>query len=162
MSKRQPPADKSHDKTISHGTLYAYDKIGCRCGECTEVYRSDRVMKRRARAARATPQSVPHGLNGYAGWMCRCEICCAAHNAYTEANRSRIYANLQRRHAHAIEGAVNHGKVWTGAEMEVASRPDLTDSDVAEMLGRSIWAVINVRQRMRSEPKYQRVLGTQN
>lgn len=55
--------------------------------------------------------------------------------------------------------ARNHGKQWTGPELEIASRPELTATQAAKMLGRTHVAVRAARQKLRREPKWARVAG---
>ena len=37
---------------------------------------------------RADPSIIPHGLNGYVSWGCRCGVCRTARAAYDRANRA--------------------------------------------------------------------------
>jgi hypothetical protein len=55
--------------------------------------------------------------------------------------------------------AKNFGKEWTGPELEIALRDDLTAAEVAEMLGRSLQAVHTVRWRATTEPRVRDLLG---
>lgn len=65
-------------------------------------------------------------------------------------DRKRSSANTQLR-----ASASRHGLEWTGPEMAVADRTDLTHRQVAAMLGRSLYAVRSVRRRLqREEPRY--------
>lgn len=54
------------------------------------------------------------------------------------------------------------GYQWTGPEMEIAEREDLTAMQAGLMIGRSLYAVVGMRHRIRNEPKLQRVLGAQS
>lgn len=47
---------------------------------------------------------------------------------------------------------------WTGAELELLERNDLTYQQIATMTGRTYDAVHAAKKRLRLEPKYQRVL----
>jgi hypothetical protein len=49
------------------------------------------------------------------------------------------------------ETAERHRQEWTGVELEIASRPDLTARQVAEVLHRTLSAVRNMRQRLNSD-----------
>jgi hypothetical protein len=53
------------------------------------------------------------------------------------------------------------GYQWTGPEMEIIERDDLTARQAGLMIGRSIFAVQRRREAIRNEPKLQRVLGAQ-
>lgn len=55
--------------------------------------------------------------------------------------------------------ARNHGKQWTGPELEIASRPELTATQAAKMLGRTHVAVRAARQKLRRDPKWASVAG---
>lgn len=41
--------------------------------------------------------------------------------------------------------ARNHGKEWTGPELELISRKELSSSQLATMLGRSLYAIKSQR-----------------
>jgi hypothetical protein len=43
------------------------------------------------------------------------------------------------------ERAMNHGKAWTGPELEIATRPGLAATEAALILGRTVGAVYGVR-----------------
>lgn len=69
--------------------------------------------------------------------------------------RRRELASFLAQNAESASSAANHGKVWTGPELEMAVREDLAHKELARMLGRSIAAVSTARNRARREPKYQ-------
>lgn len=58
-----------------------------------------------------------------------------------------------RSHAH------RHGYQWTGPELEIASRTDLSSQTVSVMTGRTLRAVQSMRDRLRHEPKLQQLAG---
>lgn len=158
---RQPPEDRSSDPSINHGTRYAFDKRGCRCEACTHAHREYRALRRRALAT--TPSDlIPHGLLGYSNYMCRCEVCIAASAEWRATNHQARLRQAKRRNATSLDSARKHGQQWTGAEMEIASRRDLTDIEVGRMLGRTVSAVMTMRFKIRHDPKYQRVVGSQS
>jgi hypothetical protein len=148
MSKRLRPGEWS-DRTITHGTPYAYDKCGCRCSDCVVAYRAYRRDKREQRATRAT--EIPHGHIGYVGWLCRCEVCRKANTSVTQIYRTRHNeaARVDARH---------HAEEWTGPQLEIALRDDLTARQAATMLGRTVMAVQNIRNK-RETPKIAWLLG---
>lgn len=61
--------------------------------------------------------------------------------------RAREYARDYRRReqAKSLEGASNYYKAWTGPELELILRRDLTAPQAAEMLGRTVAAVRRMR-----------------
>lgn len=63
-------------------------------------------------------------------------------------------ARLRALNNETLQTAKRAGREWTGAEMELIMRDDLTVKDMAVMLGRSYWAVVNRRQLIRrGDPK---------
>jgi hypothetical protein len=58
-----------------------------------------------------------------------------------------------------LERATNYGKQWTGPELEVALREDLTATQAAEMLGRSFNAVVTARVKATRDPRYTKLAG---
>ena len=51
------------------------------------------------------------------------------------------------------ESASHHGEPWTGPQLELAARDDLTAVQVAPMLGRTVAAVRMMRAKLREDPK---------
>ena len=52
--------------------------------------------------------------------------------------------------------------LWTGPELEIIEREDLTAMQAGLMIGRSRAAVTHMRSAIRREPKWQRMLGAQS
>lgn len=52
-----------------------------------------------------------------------------------------------------IDTARNHRKQWTGPELEILGRADLTHRQAADMLGRTLYAVRHQRYWMRVDPR---------
>jgi hypothetical protein len=52
------------------------------------------------------------------------------------------------RQADAKAKAHRNGMQWTGPELELASRTDLTSNEVARMLGRTLYAVKAMRHKL--------------
>jgi len=89
------------------------------------------------------------------------------------SNRERYAGSAERRKKHAAQSmkalvkrqaklsdqAVNARKMWTGPELEIAAREDLTTSQVAAMLGRSWHAVDKMRGKIRTDPRKARMAG---
>jgi hypothetical protein len=155
--KRRPPC----------GTLAKYDR-GCRCDACRAATRQASADWRRtirgrlsvqtshtqsrAKAQTAAPDRIPHGLSGYLNYLCKCEVCTtAARKAGGEWQRST--------NARLLDQARRHNSQWSGPELELASRTDLSASQVAEMVGRTLWAVQTARRRLRDEPSQQWLAG---
>lgn len=136
-----------------HGTLGMY-RSGCRCSQCTATSRG--VAKRsrvRARERLKTgSDQIEHGVEGYNYWGCRCEECKEAAAASTRRRRGAYQSRT-------LSQARNYGKEWTGPELELAARTDLTAEEVASMLGRTYAAVARMRERLQREPKYANVAG---
>lgn len=101
------------------------------------------------------PEDIPHGTaSGYRFWGCRCEPCVVA-------QKSKVQALAKRRNDATREVAHHHNHLWTGAELEVAARADLTAKQVAVMLGRTVSAVHTKRRLMENDPKTIRFAGVQ-
>lgn len=115
-----------------------------------------------------TPENTGHRPDG--GRWCR-----ACHNDVTA--RSRVEhpdVEQRRRRERYLSGADdkrleerkrsndlsrdvarNHAKQWTGPQLEIAARLDLTDADVAAMTGRTVRAVETIRGRLKDDPRLQ-------
>jgi hypothetical protein len=81
---------------------------------------------------------------------------------YAEQQRqrdARAHRTRKRDNAIMVDTARRHGRMWTGPELEVASRDDLTAEQAAVMLGRTLFAVETARRRLRQEPRYQSLAG---
>lgn len=133
---------------VSHGTTARYTNYGCRCDQCREA---NRLRLRTYRTeARTGVKSPPHGTQtGYTHYGCRCVACTEAGLAYYK----RVSAKFTRVNARIAMTAVNHGKEWTGPELELLVRDDLTARQVAAMLGRSPMAVGAMRRKVRTGRK---------
>lgn len=154
----------------SHGTTAGYRR-GRRCDLCRAANAQRHRKLRAERAKRARGASFEHGPSGYINWGCRCVICTKAHSArilpavlrYQEANREKVNRrNKTRRHveqARTLETASRHGFQWTGPELELAARRDLTAAQVAVMIGRTRDAVQNMRKSLKTEPKIINLAG---
>ena len=159
---------------IPHG-VNGYANYCCRCDVCRDAANAagrerwannprdeqgrarhaERTRRYRERnVAQSDAASVPHGINGYANFQCRCEVCVKANSTYS----------LKRNRA-SMAVATNAGKPWTGADMQIAVEVDdqgryvRTESAVAEMLGRSNAAVKMLRRRCSRDPRYLAAAG---
>lgn len=63
------------------------------------------------------------------------------------------------KNSQTLENATRHRYPWTGPELEIAARKDLTDMEVAQLLGRSRYAVQNARARLERDPRYRDLAG---
>jgi hypothetical protein len=78
--------------TAEHGTPLSYRR-GCRCDACRQVH-AEYKRELRYRRARLTPYAeIPHGLNGYQNYLCRCATC---REANTACMREQQANRLQR------------------------------------------------------------------
>lgn len=57
------------------------------------------------------------------------------------------------------EGARNHKKEWTGPELEIAARDDLSTREAAEKLGRTFRSVQTMRRKLKLDPRKARLAG---
>lgn len=69
------------------------------------------------------------------------------------AIRQQIMAQYRADQAETLPQARRYGYMWTGPELELASRDDLTSKQVALMTGRTLSAVVNVRHRLSTDPR---------
>jgi len=111
-----------------------------------------------------------HLLRKDAGKVPRCHGCqiravlavrkkrAAVDAEFKRALRKRGDRNRARTNSRTAETATNLGKQWTGPELEIAARSDLTAQEVALMLGRTLYAVKHARRKLK-EPKWAEVAG---
>lgn len=146
--------------SVPHGR-YGYTNYGCRCAVCAKAHSEQ--MRRDRRRRTASSDHAPHGtLSGYMGWCCRCQECRLAYRSATslpEWRRSRARYQ-QARNDDSRSAAHRHGYQWTGPELELALRPDLTCPQLAAMLGRTIVAVKHMRRRLKVEPLLDIIAGS--
>lgn len=116
---------------------------------------------------RRMPLSAKHGGPGM--WQtrgCRCEVCVEGRREYRRKHEfGRLSADEQasaleeiggvraRLQAESAKTARRSGGRWTGPELELVARDDLTVSELAERLGRTFHAVSHVRAALR-DPKH--------
>lgn len=73
--------------------------------------------------------------------------------------RREDQARRDRRYKETLEQAHRHRYQWTGPELELADRKDLSAMQVAQMTGRTIKAVKAMRSKLRVEPRLQNLRG---
>ena len=148
--------------TWKHGRS-GYRKRGCRCDVCraaNAAWARERRRRRRELLSDGAVAPQPHGISTYINWGCRCDECCAAQAVRLADIRPQRKAEDKRRNDVSRDSAWNHGQPWTGAELEVACRRDLSARAVAAMLGRTEAAVQTIRQSVnREDPKVMAMLG---
>lgn len=94
------------------------------------------------------------------GWASICRRCNSAQVSDRRADAeyraqfdARTRGNQHAKQREAVEAARNHRKEWTGPELELVMRDDLTDREKAEKLGRTFYAVRHIIRRInRSDP----------
>jgi len=135
-------------EAIPHG-VKGYNHYGCRCDRCRKA-NSERVANEAAR--RSSSRDIPHGVDGFNNYNCRCDIC-------REGKRAESADYIRRAQAESLPGAKKRGQEWTGPELELAARKDLTAKQVAAMVGRTVSGVRNVRSRFSKEPQLRALAG---
>src|SRR5699024_9788688 len=83
---------------------------------------------------------------------CRCDECRSAN----------VEATIRRRKAKneaSLTTATNRYKEWTGPELEVIVRDDLTASEMARMLNRTIMSVKSMRHKCKTDPRKAKMAG---
>jgi hypothetical protein len=133
----------------AHGTPGRYNE-GCHCDVCRAA-NTARLAKYRKKRRSTPPDEIPHGLNGYRNDGCRCDVCRAANDAANEVYSENRLEHMRRAQAESLDGAKRHGREWTGPELEVAARKDLSAREVAKTLGRTFAAVNAVRKKLREQ-----------
>lgn len=77
-----------------------------------------------------------------------------------ETQRAIIYGRDSRRNAKFVPIATHYGEQWTGPQLElVVTRTDLTNVELAKMLGRTPAAISTARQKAKTDPKWMQVAG---
>jgi hypothetical protein len=145
---RQANADGVQVRLAPHGTTGCYGR-GCRCDACRAANARHHQRLRQQRALRAASAQFEHGLSAYKNWACRCEVCLKAkqmdnHALYLHDPKAPGLRTA-RRQARTLEQAKRHRYMWTGPELEIAARSDLTVQQIALMLGRTYYAVRGMR-----------------
>lgn len=134
---------------IPHG-VSGYQKDHCRCEIC-KAGEAERRAKYRERRKAKDPRPfslIPHGHSGYTVFACRCPTCMTAYANYCAARNVGAFSAPRYRYQ------------WTGPELEIASRRELTAVQVAAMIGRSPAAVGMIRHRLKIDPRIDALAGT--
>lgn len=91
-----------------------------------------------------------------------CSPCQRELYPYERRGREAIRNEQSRRDRENSElaaTATHHRQQWTGPELEIAARADLTLREVAHMLGRTIAAVAYARRGLREDPRKMNLAG---
>lgn len=126
---------------------------------------------------RRLPRTAQHGdPSMWQTYRCRCDVCDTARRQYRrEREYERLSASERRKALDSLAGtraklqartaatARRRGARWTGPEMQLVARKDLTATEVARMTGRTFHAVSNVRAALRDpdhrdHARYQQIL----
>lgn len=140
--------------TSDHG-VRGY-KRGCRCDKCRAANTARHLELRRKRKEKLAEADITHGASGYINWQCRCETCT---DGWRLASRSREIRYKAKAQAETLEKASRYGYPWTGPELELAARTDLSARQIALMIGRTHNSVESMRQALRHEPKFINLAG---
>jgi len=85
-----------------------------------------------------------HFHRGPRSWSTRCRDC----------TRPAVQENQRGRQAETEPTATHHRDRWTGAEIDLLMRDDLSNQQVATMLGRTLYAVMAARKKARHDPQW--------
>jgi transcription elongation factor Elf1 len=72
-----------------------------------------------------------------------------------EPFRERMRKYASENQSQSLESATNHYKEWTGPELELLLREDLTAIELAEMLNRTLHSVRRMRVKVQKDPRKQ-------
>lgn len=118
---------------VPHG-LGGYTNYGCRCSVCRDAAR-EWQRQRRSRRLMEGFDDQQHGTQTAYSAGCRCDVC-------VETYKRLAATRWQRMNRATQEGAHRKGYEWTGPELEVLTRCDLTQPQKAAMLGRTLAGVV--------------------
>jgi len=129
-----------------------------------------------SQAADASPRECIECGATFIPWNPRCKLC---GDPCRRARRSRLRAEWQstlprgyrnsdlqeaakRQHDRSLDRARNHGNNWTGPELELVARGDLTTEELTIALGRTSYAIHSARRLLRVDPRKQALAGSPN
>jgi hypothetical protein len=131
---------------FSHGTRAGYGIYGCRCERC-RAWEHDNYQEQR--------KAHPPGPESEAAHS---RVWRAENPEKAAAARAKGHAAQQRKNAALRDVASRHGQEWTGTDLEMASRADMTAEQVARVIGRTIRSVTSMREELRSSDPRNRML----
>jgi hypothetical protein len=123
--------------SFTHGTQYGY-RARCRCDACRAWQHAE--FQKRYPGSAMQKHSSEHSRQ----WR-----------AANPEKREAEVASKQEANRKSREAAARHYWPWTGTELEIASREDLTEAQVASMLGRTLGSVNTMRGKLRDDPRLQ-------
>lgn len=123
-----------------HGTSYVYQTYGCRCRACTDAMLATNRPSKDRRRGQEPPE---HGRTGYVDYHCRCKVCTAAAMAAHREWMDEVAVSLPAPRRYAP---------WTGPELEIIARDDLSITEMARLCGRTYGATSRARRKIRGEP----------
>lgn len=144
---------------------------GCRCEICRAANATYTKQLRERRRRRLSTTPITHGTDGYSNWGCRCDVCRQAHAIQVRPStarwqdRNRLARNDRNARDFAAmqeetrERASRNGYQWTGPELELAARKDLSAREVAIMIGRTLSAVQHIRRKLKEDPATINIAG---
>jgi hypothetical protein len=101
-------------------------------------------------------------LSTASAWGCKCSVCHEAVYEQSKLESRRIYfaKTFRRWQKESQEAAHRSWFVWTGPELELADRRELSARYVAKVTGRTVAAVQNMRRRIASgDPRLDHAIG---
>jgi hypothetical protein len=129
-----------------------YRALAKSCSECGDLRTTpDRLIRRASGAMPACP---------------RCRVMRVVRNTrdrkrtdeeFRRKQQQRGDRNRKRANDATLDRARNWRKQWTGPELEIAMRDDLTARQAADMLGRTLHAVKHVRRQVKVDPRKDRL-----
>lgn len=165
----------ARSERLTHGTNGSY-RFGCRCDECKafkaaqakRYYESNKakVLKSQSRRYQANAERILEEQKAYRA--SNAEQISERNKRRYEDNREIVLAKqrdsyqrdprVKRERGRMFnlktEGTAHRkGVQWTGPELEIASRADLSVTEIAELLGRTYCAVVSKRKALKVDPR---------
>jgi hypothetical protein len=115
----------------------------------------EKIRQRASRYAQAHPEKARQASQRWR--KAHPEKARQANQRWREAHPEEVKEAKRRRMARGnavtLDNARHHREVWTGPQLEIAAREDLTAKQIAAMTGRTMHAVYYMRRRLRDDPK---------
>lgn len=141
---------RKRKRGFTHGAQYAYSRAGCRCEAC------------RAWAAAEHQKYFARHPEKAAGATARLLGLKLADPEKDRKVQARAKVKQQARNAESAAAAIargRHWQRWTGPDLEMAARTDLSLAQIAVMIGRSEKSVSCMRQRLGDASPRDRMLA---
>lgn len=139
---------KGHNRRrteFKHGTNTGYTYRKCRCDLCIDWQRAARKRRTKSKKSESQREAQREAQRKYSEKVGRKKA--------DEFKRSKQVSTRQT--------ASRHGYTWTGPELEIVARLDLTLTQAAEMLGRTYIAVSAKRHQLKEDPRVIALAGNQ-